>query len=456
MTPLDLEALGRAITPRGAAIELALLVGCLGLAALASWWLGQRRLREDAARTSQVLAGLPARGASVLYGERVIDGALFPLLAFVFALAARVALPADVPPVLLRLAVALLFALAVIRLVVRVLRSAFPASGPVRIAERWLSWGVWIALILWLTGLLPLLLDEMEQISWKVGAARITLRALFEGVFNAAVVLMLALWLSAAIENRLLKDRSDNLSLRKIAANATRATLLLVGLLLALSAAGIDLTAFSVLGGALGVGLGFGLQKLASNYVSGFVILAERSLRIGDLVKVDSFEGRITDINTRATIIRAPNGRESIVPNELLITQRVENASTADISQQVSSVVRVAYGTDVTALRERLLAAIAPIERVMNDKGHMPAVLVSDLGPDGIELTVWFWIADPALGANGVRSQVNEAILAVLGAEGIRIPVPQRALHVLAADGAAGEPLTAPPSAAASPPRPPA
>ena len=443
MTPLDLEALGRALTPRSAAIELALLAGCLGLAALASWWLGRRRRREDAAQSHLVLAGLPAHGASVLYGKRVFDGALFPLLAFLLALGARYALPADVPPVLLRLAVALLFALAVIRLVVRVLRSAFPDSGPVRIAERWLSWAVWLALILWLTGLLPLLLDELEQVGWKIGSTQVTLRSLLEGAFNAAVVLVLALWLSAAIENRLLKNRSDNLSLRKIAANATRATLLLVGLLLALSAAGIDLTALSVLGGALGVGLGFGLQKLASNYVSGFVILAERSLRIGDLVKVDGFEGRITDINTRATIIRAPNGRESIVPNELLITQRVENASTADISQQVSSVVRVAYGTDVAALRERLLESFRPIERVMQDKGHMPAVLVSDLGPDGIELTVWFWIADPALGANGVRSQVNEAVLAVLNAEGIGIPIPQSRITVL-------------PSAAADPPPPPA
>src|SRR6185436_15581909 len=113
----------------------------------------------------------------------------------------------------------------------------------------------------------------------------------------------------------------------------------------------VDLTALSVLGGAGGVGLGFGLQKLASNYVSGFVILLERSLRIGDNVKVDSFEGRITDIKTRYTLIRAGNGRESIVPNEMLITQRVENLSLADQKVAISSMVQVAYGTDIRSLQ---------------------------------------------------------------------------------------------------------
>src|SRR5262249_26861786 len=159
------------------------------------------------------------------------------------------------------------------------------------------------------------------------------------------------------------KGATGSLSLRKIAANAARAALLFVGLLIALSAAGIDLTALSVLGGAIGVGLGFGLQKLASNYVSGFVILAERSLRIGDMVKVDGFEGRITDISTRYTVIRSLGGRESIVPNELLITQRVENLSLADPRVLLSTVVQVAYGTDLDVLIPQLVAAVAKVPR---------------------------------------------------------------------------------------------
>ena len=411
MTPDELGALGRALLSRDAAIEFAVLLGCLALAWLACWLLR--------GRAPQTL-----HSRSVLFGERLVDGALFPLLAFGLALLARDLLPAGVPPALLRIAIALLFALAIIRLVVRVLRAAFPDSQLVRIAERWVSWVVWIGLILWITGVLPLMLDAMEGVSWKVGSTRISLRALFEGAFNAVVVLMLALWVSAAIETRLLKNRSDNLSVRKMAANATRALLLLVGLLLALSVAGIDLTALSVLGGALGVGLGLGLQKLASNYVSGFVILAERSLRIGDLVKVDGFEGRITDINTRATVIRAASGRESIVPNELLITQRVENATFADKAMQHSVVVKLTYGADIARLRLRLLAALAGIERVMSDEGHATEVHLSNLLADGLELTVWYWVGDPPSGLSDVRSQVNLGVLAVLEAEGQRPVAP--------------------------------
>ena len=201
-----------------------------------------------------------------------------------------------------------------------------------RVVERSVSWVAWVAVVLWITGVLPLVLDELDSIRWKLGDSQVSVRNLIEGVLSAVVVLVIVLWISAAIESRLLKGTIANLSVRKMASNLMRALLLFVGLLFALSAAGIDLTALGVLGGAVGVGIGFGLQKLAANYVSGFVILAERSLRIGDMVKVDGFEGRVTDINTRATIIRALNGRESIVPNEMLITQRVENLSLADTS----------------------------------------------------------------------------------------------------------------------------
>lgn len=416
MTPAELEALGRSLLSSSALIELAVLAGCLLLA-----WAVTRLLRGRSLPDTH----------SVLFGERLVDGALFPLLALGFAVLARHTVLAGVPPAVMKLAVALLFALAMIRLAVRVLRAAFPASEFVRIAERWLSWGVWIGLILWVTGVLPMVMDELDAISWKLGSTRISLRALLEGVFNAVVVLMLALWVSAAIETRLLKGQLANLSVRKMAANLTRALLLFVGLLLALSAAGIDLTALSVLGGAIGVGLGFGLQKLAANYVSGFVILAERSLRIGDLVKVDGFEGRITDINTRATVIRAASGRESIVPNELLITQRVENASLSDQAILSSTTVQVAYGTDIAALQPKLVEAIRVIDRMPKDAERAPSVHLNNFAADGLELTVWYWNADPVNGQSNLRSEVNLAILRVLDAEGIQIPFPQRVMHHL-------------------------
>jgi small-conductance mechanosensitive channel len=271
-------------------------------------------------------------------------------------------------------------------------------------------------------------MDAMDDVHWKVGTARMSLRNVVEGSLTAGLVMVIALWISAAIEKRLLRGTGNTLSLRKMAANLVRAALLTIGLLVALTAVGIDLTALSVLGGAIGVGLGLGLQKIAANYVSGFVVLAERSLRIGDMVKVDGFEGRISDIRTRYTVIRALNGRESIVPNEMLITQRVENSSLADPKVAISSQVQVAYGTDVRALQLKIQDVVRGVPRVLAEPA--PAVQLTEFAADGINLSISFWIADPENGPGNVRSEVNLAVLDLFHAEGVEIPFPQRVMHV--------------------------
>src|SRR5204863_1164092 len=164
---------------------------------------------------------------------------------------------------------------------------------------------------------------------------------------------VISLWVSGVVEQRLMRTTTGESNVHAVLVKLFRALLLLIAVLIALSVAGLDLTVLSVFGGALGVGIGFGLQKLASNYISGFVVLAERSLHIGDWVKVDGFEGRITDISTRFTVIRARDGREANVPNEMLITQRVENATRAD--------PRVALTTAVTIERDADIAGLLPL-----------------------------------------------------------------------------------------------
>jgi small-conductance mechanosensitive channel len=391
--------------------ELMVLGGCLGLSFL----------------IVRLLRGRHAPDGSIWFGRRIVDGVLFPVLALALAYAARLALASVVKLAVFKLAVPILLSLVLIRLSVRVLGATFPGSGGVRIIERSISWMAWGAVVLWVTGALPFVLDAMDEVSWKVGTAHITLRNVVEGTITAGLVMVIALWISAGIEKQLLRGSGDDLSIRKMAANLVRAALLFIGLLLALSAVGIDLTALSVLGGALGVGLGFGLQKIAANYVSGFVILAERSLRIGDMVKVDNFEGRITDIRTRYTVIRALNGRDAIVPNEMLITQRVENASLADTRVSMNTTVQVPRGTDVRALAPRIVAAVAQVPRVLADPG--PGCELANFTADGLELSVGFWISDPELGQGNVRSQVNLVLLDLLQAEGIEIPYPQRELR---------------------------
>jgi len=281
--------------------------------------------------------------------------------------------------------------------------------------------------VLWVTDLLPMLIATLDELQWKIGGSNVTLLAIIQGGLTALTALVLVLWLSAVIEARLMRANRVNLSVRKIAANATRALLLLIGLLVALSAAGIPLAALSVLGGAVGVGIGFGLQKLAANYVSGFVILAERSLRIGDTIKIDGFEGRITDITTRYTVVRAGNGRESLVPNEMLITQRVENCSFADPKVALTTVVQVAYGTDIDELLPVVLSAVHAVPRVLADPPC--AVQLSSFAADGLELTVVFWIGDMENGQGNVRSDVNLALLRCLGERDVEIPFPQRVVR---------------------------
>jgi small-conductance mechanosensitive channel len=401
-----------ALTPAGLLLELLILGGCLALAYAAVW------LIRGAERPPQ----------SIWLGTRVFDGVLFPLLALLLGVAVRWALRGTVAVGLLKLAIPILTSLLLIRVSVQVLHLTFPQSLFVRRLETTVSWVVWIGLVLWLSGLLPLLLEEIDSVHWRIGGADITLLALLQGVLSALAVMLLVLWVSATIESRLLKGASgSDISARKIAANATRVLMLLVGLLVALSAAGIPMSALSVMGGAIGVGVGLGLQRLAANYVSGFVILAERSLRIGDLVKVDGFEGHITDIKSRYSVIRALSGRESIVPNELLITQRVENASLADRNMLISTVFQVAYGTDLPALIPRLVDAAQAVPRVLAEPAA--GVQLSAFADNGLELTLNFWIDDPENGQGNVRSAVNLALLDTLNASGVEIPFPQRVVH---------------------------
>ena len=399
-------------------LELAALATCVLLA-----WGVASLLRRA--------LGMKDSTGSVLFGRQVFDGALFPLLLLVLGYLARALLLQFVPLAVFKVAIPVLVSLVVIRLGVKVLQVAFAAAPWVRAIERTISWLAWGAMVLWVSGLLPLVLAELDDIQWKVGASTLSLRTLLEGALTAGAVMILMLWISSALEARLLKSAvGSQLSLRKAVANITRAVLLFLGLIFALSAVGIDLTALSVLGGAVGVGIGFGLQKLAANYVSGFVILAERSMRIGDNVRVDNFEGRITDITTRYTLIRSPAGRESIVPNEMLITNRVENLSLADPRVWLSTVVSVGYESDVDLVRRLLVEAALAQPRVLRDPE--PSAALSAFGADGLEFTLGFWIADPENGQLNIRSAINIAILQSLRAHGIEIPFPQRVVHVKA------------------------
>ena len=403
-----------AITQPTALVELAVLLACALLA-----WAVVRLVRHISRNTDVT---------SILFGKRIIDGVLFPVLLLLAAYTFSVPLAQLFPLAVFKVAIPVLLSLAVIRLGAKVLQAAFSNAPWVRALERSISWLAWLAMLLWVSGLLPVVLEELDAIHWKMGGSTLSVRNLLEGFLTASVVILITLWISSSIESKLLRKATGNeLSLRKAASNAIRVVLVFVGLMVALSAVGIDLTALSVLGGAIGVGVGFGLQKLAANYISGFVILAERSMRIGDNVRVDNFEGRITQINARYAVIRSLTGRESIVPNELLITSRVENLSLADALVWQSTVVSVAYDSDVDLVMRLLEQAALNQQRVLRQPA--PAVALSAFGTDGLEFTVGYWIADPENGTLNLRSLVNLDILRLLREHRIEIPFPQRVVH---------------------------
>jgi small-conductance mechanosensitive channel len=367
-------------------------------------------------------------GRSIMFGKRTVDGVLFPMVLLCLGYLARAVLDQWITLAVFKVVIPVLVALVAIRMGVKVLQAAFVEARWARSLEHTISWAAWLAMVLWVSGLLPVILNELDQISWKVGGSNLSVRTMIEGFLTAGAVLIFTLWISAAIETRLLRSATGGeLSLRMAVSNATRALLMFVGLMLALSAVGIDLTALSVLGGAIGVGIGFGLQKLAANYISGFVILAERSMRIGDSVRVDNFEGIITQINARYTVVRSLAGRESIVPNEMLITSRVENLSLADSHVFQTTVVSVAYDSNVEQVCELLLQAALTQARVLREPA--PAVYLSNFGADGLEFTVGYWLGDVEKGQLNVRSDVNRAVLAALRANHIEIPYPQRVVH---------------------------
>lgn len=410
----DLEAWMAAFARPTVMVEVLLLLAC-GVFA----WAVVAGLRR-------VFTGLDER--SIWFGRRNVDGVLYPAVLLCFAFACLEVADRYIPAVVLKLAIPVLMSLVVIRVGVKVLQAAFAQARWARLLETTISWFAWLAVVLWVSGLLPVILNELDLITWKVGGSTLSVRTMIEGVLTGGAVLIFTLWISAAIESRLLSSATGGeLSLRKAISNAARAMLIFVGLMVALSVVGIDLTALSVLGGAIGVGIGFGLQKLAANYVSGFVILAEQSMRIGDSVRVDNFEGVITQINARYTVVRSLAGRESIVPNEMLITNRVENLSLVDSKVNLTTVISVGYDSDVEQVSALLVQAAAAQTRVLVDPA--PAAHLSAFGADGLEFTLGYWVTDPENGAMNLRSAINKAILASLREHSIEIPYPQRVVH---------------------------
>ena len=394
-------------------------LGALALCLLAAWWLGkllQWRAPEDSREALK-------RGAAAY--RRLV----YPLLAMLLLIAGRASLGHWQSTNLLSVAIPLFGALAGIRFAVYLLRLGFAHAAWLDSFERSIATVAWAALALHLTGLLPEIVRWLSEVEFSAGKYKVSLWILLSAAFWVALTLLLALWAGAAIEARLMRAESLHSSLRVVAARFAKALLLVIAVLVVLPLIGVDLTVLSVFGGALGVGLGLGLQKIASNYLSGFIILLDRSIRLGDMITVDGHYGEVTRITTRYVVLRLLTGVEAIIPNDALVTTTVLNHSYSDRRVRLALRVQVAYRTDIPALLALLVDLAQKHPRVLQEP--VPTAQVLSLADSGIDIELGFWIQDPELGSQNVRSDLSVTLLTEFKARGIEIPYPQREVRLV-------------------------
>jgi small-conductance mechanosensitive channel len=331
-----------------------------------------------------------------------INRVLFPLSSLVFVLISQLILSGWQHTGLLQLASRLLLAMAVIRLIVYFVRYLFPPSGWLKALESVIAWSIWGVLAMYLTGVLPQLLQGMEDMRFNIGKNPVNLLLVLQALLTVVVTIFIALWISRLLENKLLRAEQVNMNMRVVLGKLIRIVLLFIATLIALSAVGLDITLLSVFGGALGVGLGFGLQRIASNYVSGFIILLDKSMQIGDVISVDKHYGMVSDMRARYMVLSKPDGTHVIIPNESLITTAVVNHSLTEHKGRVQIELAISVESplelaiqllqDIAKQHARVLQTPAPVARIKGFSEH------------GVELTLTVWVSDPENGVLGLQS----------------------------------------------------
>lgn len=357
-----------------------------------------------------------------------ITRVLFPISSLVMVLLGQLVISHWYSTSLLALASRLLVAMVVIRLAVYVLRYVFAPSGWLRTTENVVSTAVWLVLVLHVTGLLPDMIEALDGIRFNIGKSTVSLWLVIQGLFTVLVTVFVALWLSRLIENKLMMATHIAINMRVVINKVIRITFVFFAVLVALSAVGLDITLLSVFGGALGVGLGFGLQKIASNYVSGFIILLDESMNLGDFVTIGSYYGSVQELRSRYMVLRQLDGTDVIIPNETLMTSAVVNHTATRRHVKIALPIQVGYETDLRATLELMKEVASRHPRVMKDPA--PDAKLVGFGESGIDLNLTVWVPDPENGAGDVPSTVYLNLWDEFKARDISIPYPQREVHV--------------------------
>jgi len=407
LTPIDFSIFETVLQSTITWIEVLAVIACVGVA-----WLFDRKLEV---RSRAAAADSYAR----LHGG--VARLLFPLTAIALLLLARfIYRRAGGVPFFIDIAMPLLIALAVIRMLVYGVRRLFAAQAWLKTSERAISFSIWTLVVLYFIGVLPEIWGELDTVVLPIGRTPVSLLTISKGLLAIIVTVVVTLYLSGVIEGRLRKATSLDTSTQALLSKFIRAALLGVGVLVALQSIGFDLTLLTVFGGALGVGIGLGLQKLAANYIAGFTILIDKSIRLGDIITVDGRYGTVARVTNRYVVVRSIDGVEAIVPNETLVTTTVLNHSRNSRILRVTLPLQVAANADVEQALELMLAAARGEPRVLQDV-NPPAATLTGFVDGAINLELAFSLRDPEMGPGPVRSEINRQILSSFRAAGLEM-----------------------------------
>ncbi len=394
-------------------MQLGVIAACLAVA-----WLLARAIRPR----------LSAPVPTWKFGAGSANRLLFPLLALTLVWISKNVMTKSGSVQTMKIALALLLSFALIRFFIYVLRHVFPPSALLKAWERVIAYTMWIGVALYVTGLAEPLTEFLRELSFKVGKQEISVLQILLAVVSVVITLLIALWLARLSENRLMRSEGLDLSLRVVFTKIARAVLLVIAVLIVLPLVGIDLTLLSVFSGALGVGLGIGLQKIASNYISGFIILLDRSVRIGDLITLENRVGVVTQLHTRYTVVKTSDGTEAIIPNETFVTNTVINHSYTDPKVLVRLPLSVSYACNLDEVLQATTACAEKHPRVLKDP---PAeTFIKNFGDNGIELELAFWVADPQNGLQPVKSSIYLDIWHKFQTLDIVTPYPQKEIVI--------------------------
>tara|TARA_R110002110_G_scaffold79732_1_gene208024 strand:- start:4982 stop:6331 length:1350 start_codon:yes stop_codon:yes gene_type:complete len=395
------------------------LAGVLAVAFLVQRLLAPRFYRlADGMRETPVLRAPIAR-------LRLIVAPLIAALTvwIAFALARSAGYPGE----LLRVAANLLTAWVVIRLFTSFIRQSGWASLIATL--------VWIAAALAILGWVGPVYGILDSIAFGAGEVRISLLSIIKGILLLGVFLLVANGLVHLADDRMAHLEGVSAAARVLIVKILRTAFFIAAFIIALTTVGVDLTAIAIFSGAVGVGVGFGLQKVISNLVSGILLLLDRSLKPGDVIEVGDAFGWINKMGARYLTVVTRDGKEYLIPNEDIITQQVVNWSYSDRAIRLRIAVGVSYGSDIRMAMALMTEATKAEPRILTDDAHVPQVRLTGFGDSSVDLELRIWVLDPEKGVMNVTSDVRLAIWDAFHENGIEFPFPQRDLHISSAAG---------------------